>query len=505
MWRRKAGVSFTPAISLTKSMSQTSSPRRRSRDETRGERSTTRILGRRRRILSADGSPPRRRRPSSRREDARSRSRIRARSIFRRRGSRSSRSSSTTSRWRMARCGARADGRTSSSATRTASTASSSTRSARRRRGRRLDRGRGPAVSLRPHGRGGRAARRRRARWMANLGCLELHPHPVRAEDLDHPDELRVDLDPVPGVEWPQIVAVGARRARGAVRPRPRGLAQDLRLARHPRQRAHSTARWSFDAGAALPPWPSPARWSGARPTLATSKWWKEERHGVFLDYNQNAKDRTVASAYSVRPKPDARVSAPLTWDGARRVPARRTSRCARCPTASPQIGDRHAAIDDASVLARRGCSELVRAPGSGRTGRRALAAALREAAGRARRASQPSRREGRERRVSAASPTKPLHRDRPRRAEGGRPGRARTLEGPASGGAPHHLQPADVLVGRDARALRDVDARAREPGARAGSAAACAGAARSRRHAGLGRSATPAREELRPQRSLSA
>src|SRR5439155_862763 len=149
--------------------------------------------------------------------------------------------------------------------------------------------------------------------WMANLGCLELHPHPVRAEDLEHPDELRIDLDPVPGVEWPQLVAV-ARVVRDALAdfglvgwPKTsgsRGIHVNVRLQR----------RWSFSQArrAAL----ALARDVERRaPTLATSKWWKEERHGVFLDYNQNAKDRTVASAYSVRPRPDGRVSAPVTWD----------------------------------------------------------------------------------------------------------------------------------------------------------------------------------------------
>jgi DNA ligase D len=148
--------------------------------------------------------------------------------------------------------------------------------------------------------------------WMANLACLELHPHPVRADDLDHPDELRVDLDPVPGVEWPQIRQV-ARVVHEALNdagitgwPKTsgsRGLHVLVRIER----------RWSFDqvrrAALAL------ARDVERRaPGLATSAWWKQERRGVFIDYNQNAKDRTVASAYSVRPRPDARVSAPVTW-----------------------------------------------------------------------------------------------------------------------------------------------------------------------------------------------
>jgi DNA ligase D-like protein (predicted polymerase) len=179
--------------------------------------------------------------------------------------------------------------------------------------------------------------------WMANLGCLELHPHPVRAEDLDHPDELRIDLDPVPGVEWPQLVAVarvvhevltdlglmGWPKTSGS-----RGIHVNVRL--HP--------RWSFTQvrRSAL----AVAREVERRaPTLATSHWWKEERQGVFLDYNQNAKDRTVASAYSVRPKPDARVSAPLTWeelDESR--PEEFTLRT--MPARFAQIGDRHAGID---------------------------------------------------------------------------------------------------------------------------------------------------------------
>src|SRR5437899_4817464 len=148
--------------------------------------------------------------------------------------------------------------------------------------------------------------------WMANLACLELHPHPVRADDLDHPDELRVDLDPVPGVPWPQVREV-ALLAREVLREHglsgwpktsgSRGIHVNVRIQRH----------WTFQQvrAAAL----ALAREVERRaPALATSKWWKEERHGVFIDYNQNAKDRTVASAYSVRPTPDARVSAPLSW-----------------------------------------------------------------------------------------------------------------------------------------------------------------------------------------------
>ena len=179
--------------------------------------------------------------------------------------------------------------------------------------------------------------------WMANLACLELHPHPVRAEDLDHPDELRVDLDPVPGVEWPQIRTVaGIVRATlgefGLVGwPKTsgsRGLHVIVRIER----------RWAFDqvrrAALAL------ARDVERRaPDLATSTWWKEERRGVFLDYNQNAKDRTVASAYSVRPRPDARVSAPLAWEEIDDCdPADFT--LATVPGRVAAVGDRHEAID---------------------------------------------------------------------------------------------------------------------------------------------------------------
>ena len=149
--------------------------------------------------------------------------------------------------------------------------------------------------------------------WIVNLGCIDLNPHPVRADDLEHPDELRVDLDPGPGVSWDDVrsVALVVRDVldENGLRGWPktsgsRGMHVNVRLER----------RWSFDevrrAALAL------AREVERRaPEKATSKWWKEERHGVFLDYNQNAKDRTVASAWSVRPTPDARVSMPLEWN----------------------------------------------------------------------------------------------------------------------------------------------------------------------------------------------
>jgi bifunctional non-homologous end joining protein LigD len=149
--------------------------------------------------------------------------------------------------------------------------------------------------------------------WIINLGCIDLNPHPVRAVDLDHPDELRIDLDPVPGVPWSQIreVALVARE-----------VLQDFGLTGWPKTSGSRgfhvycriEPRWTFPevrrAAIAL------AREVERRaPDIATSRWWKEERHGVFLDYNQNAKDRTVASAYSIRPTADARVSMPLTWE----------------------------------------------------------------------------------------------------------------------------------------------------------------------------------------------
>jgi DNA ligase D-like protein (predicted polymerase) len=179
--------------------------------------------------------------------------------------------------------------------------------------------------------------------WMANLACLELHPHPVRADDLDHPDELRIDLDPVPGVEWNQI-----RTVAGVVR----ATLADLGLVGWPKTsgsrgihiNVRIERRWTFSEvrRAAL----AFAREVERRaPDLATSKWWKEERHGVFLDYNQNAKDRTVAAAYSVRPKPDARVSAPLAWDEIDACePGDFT--LATMPARFAAVGDRHANID---------------------------------------------------------------------------------------------------------------------------------------------------------------
>jgi DNA ligase D-like protein (predicted polymerase) len=181
--------------------------------------------------------------------------------------------------------------------------------------------------------------------WVVNLGCIELHPHPVRAADLDHPDELRVDLDPGPGVGWADVRAVAlevnAFLEEVGLRGWPktsgsRGMHVNVRI--HP--------RWTFAevrrAAVAL------SRAVERRiPALASSKWWKEERHGVFLDYNQNAKDRTTCSAYSVRPLPDARVSTPLHWsEVAECEPADFTA--LTVPQRFAEIGDPQAHMDDA-------------------------------------------------------------------------------------------------------------------------------------------------------------
>ena len=182
--------------------------------------------------------------------------------------------------------------------------------------------------------------------WIVNLGCIELHPHPVRSSNLDHPDELRVDLDPGPGVSWPDVRTVALEvksiLTEMGLRGWPktsgsRGIHINVRI----------LPRWTFDevrrAALAL------SRAVERRaPTLATSKWWKEERHGVFLDYNQNAKDRTTCSAYSVRPVPDARVSAPLHWH---EVPDCEASdfTVLTIPKRFAEIGDPHEGIDGAA------------------------------------------------------------------------------------------------------------------------------------------------------------
>jgi bifunctional non-homologous end joining protein LigD len=179
--------------------------------------------------------------------------------------------------------------------------------------------------------------------WIVNLGCIELHPHLVRSGDLEHPNELRVDLDPGPGVGWEDVrrvsLEVKSFLEEMGLRGWPktsgsRGMHVNVRIQQ----------RWGFTevrrAAVAL------AREIERRiPGLATSKWWKEERHGVFLDYNQNAKDRTTCSAYSVRPLPDARVSMPLHWHEVRDCdPADFT--VLTTPKRFAEIGDAHAEMD---------------------------------------------------------------------------------------------------------------------------------------------------------------
>nr|MBA3819087.1 DNA primase [Deltaproteobacteria bacterium] len=149
--------------------------------------------------------------------------------------------------------------------------------------------------------------------YVVNLGCVDLNPHAVRAEDMDRPDELRIDLDPVPGILWPQIVEV-ARVAKEVLEEHGLTGWPKTSGSRGAHVWARIEPRWPFVEvrRAAL----AFAREVERRaPGIATAKWWKEERHGVFIDYNQNARDRTTASAYSVRPTPDARVSMPLSWD----------------------------------------------------------------------------------------------------------------------------------------------------------------------------------------------
>jgi bifunctional non-homologous end joining protein LigD len=182
--------------------------------------------------------------------------------------------------------------------------------------------------------------------WIVNLGCIELHPHPVRSSDLDHPDELRIDLDPIPGVSWDDVRKVSLE---------VRSFLEELGLRGWPKTsgsrgmhvNVRIEPRWTFTqvrrAAVAL------SRAVERRvPALASSKWWKEERHGVFLDYNQNAKDRTTCSAYSVRPLPDARVSAPLHWEEVADCdPADFT--VFTMPNRFVKIGNPHAAMDDSA------------------------------------------------------------------------------------------------------------------------------------------------------------
>jgi DNA ligase D-like protein (predicted polymerase) len=235
--------------------------------------------------------------------------------------------------------------------------------------------------------------------WIINLGCIDLNPHPVRADDVDRPDELRVDLDPVRGVAWSHVRDVALVT---------KDVLEDFGLVGWPKTSGSRgfhvfcriQRRWTFPevrrAAVALA-----CEVERRAPDIATSKWWKDERHGVFVDYNQNAKDHTTASAYSVRPTPDARVSTPLRWD---EVPASDPAAFTinTVPARYAEIGDPGEGIDDAIgslapllELAERqaeagmpelptpGASVPVPAPGKsvGPTGRRRSAAPLIEVA----------------------------------------------------------------------------------------------------------------------------
>ena len=310
--------------------------------------------------------------------------------------------------------------------------------------------------------------------WVVNLGCIELHPHPVRSGDLEHPDELRVDLDPGPGVAWDDVrrvaLEVKALLEEHGLRGWPktsgsRGIHVNVRI----------EPRWTFTevrrAALAL------ARAVERRaPGLATSKWWKEERKGVFLDYNQNAKDRTTCSAYSVRPLPDARVSAPLTWDEVPDCdPAAFT--VLSMPKRFAAIGDPHAAMDASpgslepllALAARDDASGLGDAPwpphyakGEGEAPRVAPLARPRARRGEAQEPAREDAARGRG--------------ELPRQERGAC--RARAVEGEASRGRGPPRR-GGCARRHDARALLHVDARSREPAQRARDAKAAAGDAR--------------------------
>jgi bifunctional non-homologous end joining protein LigD len=282
--------------------------------------------------------------------------------------------------------------------------------------------------------------------WVVNLGCLELHPHPVRSADLDHPDELRIDADPTPGVTWPDVRAIALEI---------RALLDDLGLVGWPKTsgsrglhvNVRIAPRWSFSEvrRAAL----AFSREIERRaPGRATSKWWKEERQGVFLDYNQNAKDRTTCSAYSVRPLPDARVSAPLRWDEVPDCdPADFT--VATMPQRFAELGDPHTAMDEAvgslerllELAARDEASGLGDAPWPPHF-RKMEGEAPRVAPSRAKRAPGASR----------ASTAKTPRTRMPLVVIANSPDKALALAGLERWKAKHadvvsHLEPADVLV----------------------------------------------------------
>ena len=275
--------------------------------------------------------------------------------------------------------------------------------------------------------------------WIVNLGCLELHPHPVRSAALEHPDELRVDLDPGPGVPWADVRRVALE---------VKALLDELGLVGWPKTSGSRgmhvlvriQPRWTFTevrrAALAL------SREIERRvPALATSKWWKEERHGVFLDYNQNAKDRTTCSAYSVRPLPDARVSTPLAWDEVPdcdpadftvlTVPQRFAA-----ARRSPRRDRRRRGLARAAARARR-------ARRGGGPRRRAVAAALRKGEREAPRVA-PSR--AKRAREEEAAREDAAHHGRQLARQEGRARRARALEG-APPDVAEKLAVDDVLV----------------------------------------------------------
>ena len=394
--------------------------------------------------LRYDPVPCRRRANTSpcRSPAARSRSRIRPRCSFRRPGSPSSISCATTSPSPTARCAAPAAGRTCWCAIRTASTASSSTRSARRA-------SRPPwieVVTLRfPSGRTAEEVVPRDAAalaWMANLACLELHPHPVRADDLDHPDELRVDLDPVPGVEWPQIREVAGVVRAALRRLRPRRLAEDVGLARHARLRAHRAA---LDVRRGAPRRARARARGRAARARARDQQVVEGRAPRRLPRLQperegsHGRERLLGAADARR----ARLGAAHLGRARRVRPEDFTLRT--MPARFARLGDRHAGIDAQPVLARR----AARAVGARRSAR---ASATRR--GRRTTRSRPASRRACSRRDAAtrraerpARSTNPLIEIGRAREEGRRARRARALEGAPPRRRMRTSQPADVLV----------------------------------------------------------
>jgi bifunctional non-homologous end joining protein LigD len=180
--------------------------------------------------------------------------------------------------------------------------------------------------------------------WAVNLGCVDLNPWPVRVDDVDRPDELRVDLDPTPEATFEDVKQSALLVERVLEDYGYRGYAKTSG-SRGIHVYVRVEPKWEFGvlrrAGLAL------AREAERRaPELVTTKWWKEERHGVFIDYNQNARDRTVASAYSVRPTPNAQVSAPVTWEELPSVELADFT-VATMPERFAKLGDVMAGIDD--------------------------------------------------------------------------------------------------------------------------------------------------------------